>query len=186
MSKVDYAKLIQIGSDILVAIGEDLDREGLKETPRRFADSWKEFIEYEPGNHETLFESVTADQMVLVSGMRVWSLCEHHLLPFWCDVSVAYIADKRILGLSKFGRIAQHFAHRLQVQERLVHQIAGTVIQVTGNQNVGVIATGEHLCMTMRGVKMPAKMTSSSLNGLFRTDPTVRKEFLDLWANQSR
>lgn len=119
-------------------------------------------------------------QMVVVSGMRVWSLCEHHLLPFWADVSIGYIADGRVLGLSKFARIAHKFAHRLQLQEQLVLQIADEIEAVTGTRNVAVIATGEHLCMTMRGVKTPAMMHSSVMRGVFRTDADARAEFLAL------
>src|SRR5260370_34629774 len=84
--KVDYPKLLELGRELLVAIGEDPGREGLADTPRRWADWWREFIEYDPGKTETAFESVSADQMVTVSGMRVWSMCEHHMLPFYCDV----------------------------------------------------------------------------------------------------
>lgn len=165
---------------LLFALGEDPDREGLKETPRRVANAWKEFINYSPGNHDTTFEAVQADQMVVVSGMKVWSYCEHHLLPFWAEISVGYIADNKILGLSKFGRIAQKYAHRLQVQERLVEQIAAEVMEITQTENVAVIARGQHLCMTMRGIQMPAIMVSSALHGLFKTDHMARNEFLSL------
>ena len=121
--KVDYSRLLELGRELLIAIGEDPDREGLLDTPRRWADWWREFIEYDPGTTETTFQSTTADQMVCVSGMRVFSLCEHHLLPMWCDVSIGYIAGERVLGLSKFARIAHQFAHQLQIQERLGVQI---------------------------------------------------------------
>ena len=106
--------------------------------------------------------------------------CEHHLLPFWCDVSVGYIATDAVLGLSKFGRIAKKYAHRLQLQEQLVHQIADEVEQVTGSPNVAVLAQGEHLCMSMRGVETPAIMKSSVMRGVFFHSPTARQEFLSL------
>jgi GTP cyclohydrolase I len=176
----NYERVKQIGYELLQAIGEDPEREGLKETPRRFASAWQEFIEYDSGNHETVFDSVTIDQMVLIKGMKVWSLCEHHLLPFYCSLSVGYIASDKILGLSKFGRIAQKFAHRLQVQERLVEQVARAVQEITGSENVAVIGRGEHLCMTMRGVVMPAEMISSAMYGVFRTKNEARAEFLQL------
>src|SRR5690349_6025106 len=90
--KVDYPRLLELGRELLLAIGEDPDREGLLETPRRWADSWREFIEYDPGTTDTVFATSSTDQMVTVAGMRISSLCEHHLLPFWCDVAIGYIA----------------------------------------------------------------------------------------------
>jgi GTP cyclohydrolase I len=177
---VDYARLQTIGRDLLVALGEDPTRPGLAETPRRFADLWREFMEYSPGKTETTFESVTTDQLVLVTGMRVWSFCEHHLLPFWADVSVGYIAGDRVLGLSKFGRIAHQYAHRLQLQEQLTHQIADAVSALARTEDVAVVSRGEHLCMSMRGIRTPALMTSSVLRGAFRTNPAARAEFFAL------
>src|SRR6202140_1412563 len=93
--RVDYSRLLALGRELLLAIGEDPDREGLRETPRRWADSWREFIEYAPGTTETTFSSVASDQLVCVSGMRVSSFCEHHLLPFWCDISIGYIPNEK-------------------------------------------------------------------------------------------
>lgn len=178
--KVDYPKLLDIGKQLLVALDEDPDRPELRETPRRFADSWREFIEYHPGKVETVFESVSTNQMVVVSGMRVWSMCEHHLLPFWCDISIAYITRKKVLGLSKFARIAHLYAHSLQIQERLVTQIGDEITRLVGHDDVAVLGRGEHLCMTMRGIKTPSRMISSYLRGVFMEDPTVRAEFLNL------
>lgn len=179
-SSVDYERLQVLARELLEAIGEDPEREGLKDTPRRWAAWWREFIEYEPGNVNTTFQSIRADQMVVVSGMRIWSLCEHHLLPFWCDVSVGYIAGDRVLGLSKFARIAHKFAHRLQVQERLSSQVADEVAALVGTDDVAVFVRGEHLCMTMRGIQTPALMSSSVVRGVFRADPATRAEFLRL------
>lgn len=178
--KVDYPRLLALGRELLLAIGEDPEREGLRETPRRWADTWREFIEYEPGTTETTFASTSIDQMVCVSGLRVWSLCEHHLLPFWCDVSIGYIPDDKVLGLSKFARIAHQYAHRLQLQERLGQQIAEEITRITGTQNVAVVLTGEHLCMTARGIRTPGRITSSFMRGVFRTESQTRKEFLQL------
>lgn len=177
--RVDVPALERIGRELLVAIGEDPDREGLRDTPTRWARWWREFIEHDPGRVETAFTSATADQMVVVSGMRAWSLCEHHLLPFWCDVTVAYIPAGRVLGLSKFARVAHKHTRRLQVQERLVGGVADEVADLAGTSDVAVVARGEHLCMTMRGVRTPAMMTSSVLRGAFR-DPAARGEFLAL------
>lgn len=167
-------------ADVLAAIGEDPDRDGLRDTPARWARWWAEFAAGDTGNHETTFETIKADQMVVVSGLRVWSLCEHHMLPFWCDITIGVVTGERILGLSKFGRIARHAAGRLQVQERLVEDIADRVSEIAGCQDVAVIATGEHLCMTMRGAKMPARMTTSVTRGRFRDDARTRAEFLAL------
>lgn len=177
---VDHAYLQHLGRQLLIAIGEDPDRPGLADTPRRWADWWREFVEYAPGSTGTTFESIEADQLVLVSGMRVWSLCEHHLLPFWCDVAIGYIPNGRVLGLSKFGRIAHQFAHTLQLQEQLATQIADRVSQLTGSPDVGVICAGEHLCMSMRGVRTPATMVSSVLRGRFREQPAARAELMTL------
>lgn len=165
---------------LLVALGEDPARDGLRDTPRRFADLWREFVEHDPGRLDTAFASEATDQMVAVSGMRVWSVCEHHLIPFWADVSVGYIARGRVLGLSKFARVAHAAAHRLQVQERLSQDIADAVGNLTGSPDVAVLARGEHLCMTMRGVRTPALMTTSVMRGVFRDDPSTRAEFLRL------
>jgi len=118
--------------------------------------------------------------MVIVSGIKVWSLCEHHLLPFWCNITIGYIAKNKVLGLSKFGRIAHKYAHQLQIQEQLVSQIADEVCSVTDSNDVAVLAEGEHLCMTMRGIRTPAIMKSSVMRGVFRDKPEARQEFLDL------
>lgn len=178
--QVDYPRLLALGRELLLAIGEDPDREGLRETPRRWADAWREFIEYDPGTTETTFASVASDQLVCVSGIRVASLCEHHLLPFWCNVSIGYIPNAKVLGLSKFARIAQQFAHRLQLQERLGEQIADEISRITGTQNVAVVLKGKHYCMTARGIRMPGRMTLSVMRGVFRTESQNRMEFLRL------
>ena len=178
--RVDYPRLLALGRELLLAIGEDPDREGLRETPRRWADAWREFIEYDPGATETTFASVASDQIVCVSGIRVASLCEHHLLPFWCDVSIGYVPNAKVLGLSKFARIAQQFAHRLQLQERLGEHIADEISRITGTQNVAVVLKGEHYCMAARGIRMPGRMTSSVMRGVFRTESQIRMEFLRL------
>jgi GTP cyclohydrolase IA len=176
--KVDYPKLLELGRELLVAIGEDPDREGLLDTPRRWADWWQEFIEYDPGTTDTVFSAVSTDQMVCVSGLRVFSLCEHHLLPMWCDVAIGYIPTDRILGLSKFARIAQKFAHRLQVQERLGEQIADEISRITSTEDIAVVLKGEHLCMSSRGVRTPGIMTTSVMRGVFREEYETRMEFL--------
>ncbi|MFD9733506.1 GTP cyclohydrolase I [Umezawaea sp. NPDC059074] len=170
--------LVDIGRRLLKEIGEDPDRDGLRTTPERFARWWREFIDYDPGTISTLFETTTSDQMVTVSDIEVWSLCEHHLLPFRCSITISYRPTGSLLGLSKFARIAHRHAHRLQVQERLVSDIARDVSAITGSPDVAVVARGEHLCMTMRGIKTSANMTSTSYLGAFGDDATLRAELL--------
>jgi GTP cyclohydrolase IA len=179
--KVNVKKLERIGRNLLLAIGENPNREGLKMTPSRFARWWKEFIDYDPGTIETTFafESFRTDQMVVCAGVSVFSLCEHHLLPFKCEISMAYIATEHVLGLSKFARIAHKYSHRLQVQERLVHQIADEITAITDARDVAVLARGEHLCMQMRGIKSDGLMSTSVMRGLFRSSD-AREEFLTL------
>ena len=125
------------------------------------------------------FESFRTDQMVICAGVPVFSLCEHHLLPFKCEISMAYIATEHVLGLSKFARIAHKYSHRLQVQERLVHQIADEITAITDARDVAVLAGGEHLCMQMRGIKSDGLMSTSVMRGLFRSTD-AREEFLTL------
>lgn len=165
---------------LLTAIGEDRDRPGLRDTPRRVAEYWREFIEYDAGNVSRTFDVVGSDQMVVVSGVRVWSMCEHHLLPFWCDVSMGYVAHERLLGLSKFARIANQCAHRLQTQEQLVEQIAQQLTDITGTRDVAVYASGEHLCMTARGIRSPHRMSSSAMHGAFLHNGQTRAEFFNI------
>lgn len=173
--------LLHLGRQLLVAIGEDPDREGLQGTPARWAKWWREFTGWEAGNLATSFTAQdTVDELVVVSGLPLWSLCEHHLLPFSVEVAVGYVADGTVLGLSKLARVAQKHAHRLQLQERLVAGIATEVAGLVGHQNVGVIGKGRHLCMEMRGVRTPGLFTTSALLGSLRSDARQRAEFLHL------
>lgn len=175
-----FNNLEDIARQLLLAIGEDAERPGLVDTPKRFAKFWEEFVNYNAGTIATTFESATTDQMVVVSGIRVWSLCEHHLLPFWCDIAIGYIPSNNVLGLSKFARIAHKHAHKLQIQERLVDQIANEVAEVTGSLDVIVLAKGVHTCMVMRGIKTDGVMMSLVSRGLFREKPEIKHEFLTL------
>lgn len=179
---VDFEKLVQVGKDLLVAIGEDPNRSGLQDTPTRYAKWWREFMDYEAGKIETSFELDENDEMVAVVGMKVWSLCEHHLLPFSATISIGYIPEGKVLGLSKFARIAHKHAHKPQVQERLVQDIANEVAAVTGTDNIAVVADGEHSCMVMRGIKTTGNMRTSVMRGSFRDEHETRAEFLNLIA----
>jgi len=178
--RVDYPRLLALGRELLIAIGEDPEREGLQETPRRWADAWREFIEYDPGTVDSCFESVSTDQMVVVPGMRVWSICQHHLLPIWADISIGDIATDRILGLYKFARITQKYAHQLQLQERLYKEIADEIVMLAKSTDVAILAQEQHFCMTARGIKTPAIMTCSIMHGVFREKHEARMEFLRL------
>ena len=137
-------------------------------------------MDYDSGVMDTTFEAVNSDAVVAVTNMRVWSLCEHHLLPFSSVISVGYIPRERVLGLSKFARIAHNCAHRLQLQERLVNEIADEVQRITESPDVAVIASGEHLCMTMRGIKTYGNMRTSVMRGNFKENDKTRAEFLML------
>ncbi len=178
--KVYKEQIERAVESLLHAIGENPSREGLVDTPRRVANFWAEFIDYDPGKVSTAFAAVnSADQMVTVSGMRVWSLCEHHLMPFWADVSIAYIPKDKVLGLSKLARIAHKHAHKLQIQERLAEEIAAEVAEHAETEDVAVLVRGQHLCMIMRGIKTEGTMTTTVVKGVFREDAAARTEFLN-------
>jgi len=180
-SSVDE-KLIE---QLLISLGEDPSRPGLKDTPRRASQAMRDLTRGYQQNldaliNDALFES-KMDEMVIVKDIELYSLCEHHLLPFIGKCHIAYIPDGKILGLSKFARIVDMFARRLQVQENLTQQIANVILQVTGAKGVGVIIEAQHLCMMMRGVeKQNSNMTTSVMLGLFRKNDRTRAEFLNL------
>jgi len=169
---------------IIDKIGEDPNRKGLKKTPSRVAESLKFLTK---GYHEDVKELVNgalfpsdADEMVLVKNIEVYSLCEHHLLPFFGKCHIAYIPNGKVIGLSKLARVVEVFARRLQVQERLTMEIAETILELTEAKGVGVIINAQHLCMMMRGVeKQNSQMTTSCMLGKFKEQST-RMEFLSL------
>lgn len=170
----------------LELLGEDPDREGLMRTPQRVANSlawltrgYEMDVEHVVGNG--IFDAEHATNMVMVRDIELYSLCEHHMLPFYGKAHVAYIPDGKIVGISKLPRIVEVFARRLQVQERLTEQIASALNDVLRPQGVGVIIEAYHLCMMMRGVeKQNSKTITSAVRGLFRSDPRTREEFLTL------
>ncbi len=172
-------------AETITLLGEDVRREGLLRTPERVADSLRFLTQgYEQSVDEVIGEAVFAEdysEMVLVKDIEVYSLCEHHMLPFFGKAHVAYIPDGRIVGLSKLPRLVETFARRLQVQERLTEEVARTLFKVLKPKGVGVVMEAEHLCVSMRGVKNEtAFATTSSMLGAFRTDSRVRQEFLNL------
>ena len=171
--------------ELLVRLGEDPEREGLQRTPDRVSRSLAELTRgYEQTVEEVVGKGVFEEdcsEMVIVKDVEFYSLCEHHLLPFYGKLHVAYIPDSKIIGLSKIPRIVDVFARRLQVQERLTQQIAQAVQDVLQPKGVGVVAHSSHLCMMMRGVqKQNSAAMTSCLVGAFRDDPKTRSEFLGL------
>jgi GTP cyclohydrolase I len=176
---IDQHRVEVLIAELLDQLGQP-HREGLHDTPARVARFWKEFLEYDPGNIDVTFESTSIDQMIVVTGIRVYSLCEHHLLPITCDVSIAYLSGPRVLGLSKLARIAHKHAHKLQLQERMTQEIADEVSATADVPDVAVLVEGVHMCMVMRGIKTLGKMITSEMRGRFRDPGRARIEFLQL------
>ncbi|RME82154.1 MAG: GTP cyclohydrolase I FolE [Planctomycetota bacterium] len=170
---------------ILEEIGEDIHREGLIKTPRRAAEALKFLTKGYQENLEeiingALFQADT-DEIIIVKNIELYSLCEHHLLPFVGKCHVGYLPQGKIIGLSKVARIVDFYARRLQVQERLTHQIATTLMETVDAKGVGVVIEAKHLCMMMRGVeKQNSIMTTSAMLGSFRKYSSTRSEFLSL------
>jgi GTP cyclohydrolase I len=171
----------------LRALGADLEDENLRETPRRVAAAYAELLTPEPFNLTTFPNHERYDELVLVRDIPFQSLCMHHLLPFHGVAHVAYLPGERILGLSKMARVVAHFAHDLQLQERLTTQIAAWLQQQLRPKGVGVVLEAEHLCMSLRGVQSAGAVTiTSALHGLVRDDPRTREEFLSLTGRRGR
>ncbi len=170
--------------ELLQKIGEDPKREGLKDTPRRVAAAWQQLTEgygKNPKDLATTFSTEKYDEMIVVKNIEFYSLCEHHLLPFFGQITVGYIPGKKIIGLSKIPRLVEMYSRRLQNQERLTRQIADSLDGLLAPKGVGVIVSATHLCTRMRGVeKENVEMTTSALTGLFKKDSKTREEFLRL------
>jgi GTP cyclohydrolase I len=171
--------------DLLAALGEDPKREGLQRTPERVAESLRFLTRgYAQDEHEILNGAIFTeryDEMVMVRDIDLYSLCEHHMLPFYGKCHVAYIPDGKILGLSKIPRIVEMFARRLQVQERLTQEIAACLERVLAPKGVAVVTDAYHLCMAMRGVeKQNAHAVTSAMTGVFLRDYRTRDEFMGL------
>jgi GTP cyclohydrolase I len=179
---VDLERVQAAVSEILSAIGEDTERDGLVQTPHRVAKMYQELfagLDDDPARHLTVTFAAEHDEMVMVRDIPFASLCEHHLVPFIGRAHVAYIPgrDGRITGLSKLARLVDGYARRLQVQERMTTQIADAIDKALGPRGVLVVVEAEHLCMSMRGVKKPGTMTiTSAVHGLFRSDASTRSE----------
>ena len=191
----DFDKLITPSDELISSfkhmlrdIGEDESRDGLLDTPKRAAAAFK-FLNHgyklslDKVVNNALFDSDIED-MILVRDIEFYSLCEHHMLPFNGRCHVAYIPDGKVLGLSKIARIVDMFARRLQIQERLTHQVAEAITDITGCKGCAVVVEAQHMCMVMRGVqKQNSVMKTSSMMGIFRNNPSTRAEFLSLLPN---
>ena len=188
MSK-DYnrSRVAELVRQLLVEFGEDPEREGLLRTPERVAKAFEYLTsgyraDMDALINNALFEAST-NNMIICRDIEVYSLCEHHMLPFYGRCHIGYIARKKVLGLSKLARIVDYYARRLQIQERLTAQVARRVMDLTGAEGVGVVMECKHLCMMVRGVeKQNSIMTTSSVLGSFHNDDPTRAEFLNLIA----
>ena len=175
----------ELTKKLLIEIGEDPDREGLLNTPLRVAKAW-DFLSkgYKQNIDEIINNAIFEeeyDQMVVVKDIEFYSMCEHHLLPFFGVAHIAYIPNGKIIGLSKIPRILDMFARRLQVQERMTQEVAGMLQSKLNPRGVAVIIEAQHMCMQMRGVeKKKSYMSTSAMLGIFREDNKTRKEFLDI------
>lgn len=189
-NKLNKNKTMNLVKDLIAEIGEDPNREGLKSTPKRVAEAY-EFLTkgYDQDIEDVLNGAIFTekyDEMVLVKNIDFYSLCEHHLLPFYGKIHVAYIPNGKIVGLSKIPRIVEVFARRLQVQERMTQQIADTIDKYLQPIGVAVVSEANHMCMMMRGVeKQNSSATSSAMHGVFKDDAKTRTEFLNLISLQS-
>ena len=188
--KLDNVSVQKLVTDLLKEIGEDPGREGLVNTPFRVAKAY-EFLTagYRMKVDEVINKAVfhvKYDEMVLVKNIDFYSLCEHHLLPFYGKVHVAYIPNGKIVGLSKIPRIVEVFSRRLQVQERMTQEIADTLDNCLQPQGVAVVSEAFHMCMMMRGVeKQNSSATASAVHGVFKDDARTRTEFLTLISNKN-
>jgi GTP cyclohydrolase I len=185
----DYLRAERAVRELLLAVGEDPERDGLRDTPARVARAYREwFCGYEEDPNELLarsFEETDGyDEMVVLRDIRLESTCEHHLAPILGRVHVAYLPNGRVVGISKLARVVDAYAKRLQIQEKLTAQIANTICDVLQPKGVAVVVEAAHQCMTTRGVHKPGvTMVTSRMLGAFRDDPSTRREFLAMIGN---
>jgi len=182
--KIDHARIERAVREILLAVGEDPDREGLRETPARVARMYAELfagLHLDPRRHLKKFFTERYDEVVLVRDISFQSMCEHHMLPFLGKAHVAYLPGPRIVGLSKLARVVEEVARRPQVQERMTEQIANLLVEELKVKGVAVIIEAEHTCMTIRGVRKPGSLCiTSAMKGHFRTGSSTRAELMTL------
>ncbi len=176
---------------LLLELGEDPEREGLKGTPRRVDQSLRFLTK---GYHQKIedifngaFFTISSEEMVIVKDIEFYSLCEHHMLPFFGVCHIAYLPNQKVVGLSKLPRVLEYFSRRLQIQEQLTCQIAEAILEQVNPHGVGVVIEAKHLCMMMRGVQKQSSTTvTSAMLGAFKENPKARAEFLDLLRNNAR
>ena len=184
LGAVDFARIERAVREILAAVGENPDREGLLETPARVARMYAEMfsgLRQDPREHTQKFFSEQYDEIVLVRDISFCSMCEHHLLPFMGQAHVAYVPDGKVVGLSKLARVVEVVSRRPQVQERMTEDIAQMLVEELGAKGVAVVIEASHSCMTIRGIKKPgSSMVTSALKGIFRSNVSSRAEVLQL------
>ncbi|HCO94588.1 MAG TPA: GTP cyclohydrolase I FolE [Phycisphaerales bacterium] len=184
IKKVDTERIEKAVKEILLAVGEDIDREGLKKTPERVGKMYAELLagmREDPKVHLRSVFNENYDEIVLLRDIPFYSICEHHLMPFIGSAHVAYLPTGMVLGVSKLARIVDCFARRLQTQERLTYQIADFIMNSLKPMGVTVVLEASHSCMTIRGIKKPGStMVTSALRGIFKKDPRSRNEVLSL------
>jgi GTP cyclohydrolase IA len=188
--KIDEARIEKAVREILSAVGEDLNRDGLKDTPVRVARMYGELLagmHDDPNTHISRVFNENYDEIVLLRDIPFYSICEHHLMPFIGSAHVAYLPAGKILGVSKLARIVDCFARRLQTQERLTYQIADCLMSNLKPLGVAVVLEAAHSCMTIRGIKKPGSvMVTSAVRGIFRKDPRSRGEIMSLIHNGNK
>jgi len=181
---VDYPRIQAAVRDILEAVGEDPDRDGLLETPARVARMYAEMfagLKSDPGRHLAKVFTEDYDEIVLVRDISFCSMCEHHLLPFTGKAHIAYLPSGKVVGLSKLARVVEEVARRPQVQERMTHTVANLIADRLSARGVAVVIESTHSCMTMRGIRKPGSLClTSAMRGTFKTDPKSRAEVLEL------
>ena len=184
--RVDNAAVQHAARQLLRAVGADVDAKALEDTPRRVADAYAELLTPRPFRATTFPNEDGYDELIVARAIPFHSLCMHHLLPFHGVAHIAYLPGRRIIGLSKLGRVVEFFSRDLQIQERLTMQVADWLQRELEPKGVGVVLEAEHLCMSLRGVqKLGAKTVTSALRGLVRDDPRTRQEFLALTTRTS-
>ena len=184
--RVDRVAVQRAARELLRAVGADVDAKALEDTPRRVADAYAELLTPRPFRATTFPNEDGYDELIVARAIPFHSLCMHHLLPFHGVAHIAYLPGRRIIGLSKLGRVVEFFSRDLQIQERLTMQVADWLQRELEPKGVGVVLEAEHLCMSLRGVqKLGAKTVTSALRGLVRDDPRTRQEFLALTTRTS-
>lgn len=181
---IDHERIERAIRELLIAMGENPDRDGLRDTPARVGRMYEELLggtATDPDEHLEVTFDHAHDEMIVLRNIPFFSICEHHLMPFFGTASVGYIPSEQIVGLSKLARVVDHLSRRLQIQEQLACAVADTVERALSPIGVAVRLEAEHLCMTMRGVKKPgSRMVTTVTRGVFRTNPSTRKEFFDV------